>query len=136
MTPQSVYGAIALAFCSMAAMHAHAARSAEEWAQVAAGEVAQLDLQAIRKFGESQARFEVKISRADSASPAPEDHAPRTVRYMADCDLGTMVLVAVGLYDRSGQFAQTLMVPPGAADPVKPQQGSDEAKWIRRACLF
>ena len=117
-------------------LHAQQPRSAEEWAEVREGEIAHLDLQTIRKFGESQGRFDVLITWADSVRPPPQDYLPRTVRYAANCEEGTMVLVAVGIYDRNGQVAKTLVVPPGAADAVKPQKPSDQAKWVQRTCMF
>jgi hypothetical protein len=46
------------------------------------------------------------------------------------------MLAAVGLYDRNGNVAQTMVVPPRSIDPVKPVKGSDEAKWLQRVCMF
>jgi hypothetical protein len=136
MTPHPRFTAAVLALLTVAPAIAQQPRSAEQWAQVQEGELAQLDLQSIRKYGDSQARFEVLIGRADATRAAPEDYVPRTVRYMANCDESTITLAAVGLYDRNGQVAKTLIVPPGAGDAVQPAKGSEEAKWIRRACMF
>ena len=41
-----------------------------------------------------------------------------------------------GVFDRSGQLTKTMVVPPGAADPIKPEKGSQEAKWLQRVCMF
>ena len=127
---------IVLLLLAAAPLHAQQPRSAEEWAQVREGEAARIDLQTIRKYGDSQGRFEVLVAWADSTRPAPDDYALRTVRYMADCDAGTIMLAAVGLYDRNGNVAQTMIVPPRSVDPVKPAKGSDEAKWLQRVCMF
>jgi len=136
MPPRFAHASIVLALLAAAPVYAQQARSAEQWAQVQQGEVARLDLQTIRKYGDSQGRFEVLVAWADSSRPAPEDYAARTVRYMADCDAGTIMLAAVGLYDRNGNVAQTMVVPPRSVDPVKPVKGSDEAKWLQRVCMF
>lgn len=126
----------ALALVAVAPAHAQQPQTPEELAQVREGEVARLDLQTIRKYGDTQGRFEILIAWADSGRPAPEGYGPRTVRYMADCSEGTMMLAAVGLYDRNGQVAKTMLVPPRSVDPVKPQKGSDAAKWLQRVCMF
>ena len=136
MTLRFAHASIVLALLAAAPSHAQEPRSAEEWAQVQQGEVARLDLQTIRKFGDSLGRFEVLVAWADSSRPAPEGYAARTVRYVTDCDAGTIMLAAVGLYDRNGNLAQTMVVPPRSIDPVKPVKGSDEAKWLQRVCMF
>jgi len=136
MTPRLAYASIVLVLLAGAPLHAQQPPSAEKWAQVQEGEVARLDLQTIRKYGDNQGRFEVLVAWADSSRPAPEDHAARTVRYMADCDAGTIMLAAVALYDRNGNVAKTMLVPPRSVDPFKPAKGSDEAKWLQRVCMF
>ena len=73
---------------------------------------------------------------ADRSRPFPEDYIPRRVRYAVNCQEGTLTLAAIGLFDRAGQLMRTMVVPPGASDPVKPEKGSAEAKWIQRACMF
>jgi hypothetical protein len=110
--------------------------AAEVLAQPKAGEVAELDLQTIRRFGEKLGRFEVNILWADSAIPQPADFSPRRVRYAIDCEDQTMTLAAVAVFDSAGQLKRTLIVPPGAIDPVTPPKGSTERKWLRQACLF
>jgi hypothetical protein len=125
-----------LALVAGTPVHAQEPGSPESLAQAKAGEAARLDLQTIRKFGESQGRFEVVVAWADSTRPAPEDYGPRHVRYMANCDEGTIALAAIGVFDRSGQLTKTVVVPPGAADPIKPEKGSQEAKWLQRVCMF
>jgi hypothetical protein len=78
----------------------------------------------------------VNIVRADPGSAWPEGSGPRRVRYVIDCEEETMTLAAVGVFDNSGQVQRSLVVPPGAIDPVKPAKGSPEQKWLRKACLF
>jgi hypothetical protein len=137
MTPRFAQASIVLAlFAAAAPLYAQEPRSAEDWAQVREGEVARLDMQTIRKYGDIQGSFEVLITWASGSRAAPEDYAARTVRYMADCDAGTITLAAVGLYDRNGNVARTMIVPPRSVDPVKPAKGSDEAKWLQRTCMF
>lgn len=119
-----------------ASLHAQELPSAEALAQVQEGETARLDLDSIRKFGDVQGRFDVTVAWADSTRPAPEGYGARKVRYVANCEDGTMMLAAVGLFDRNGQLAKTLIVPPRAVDPVKPPKGTEQAKWIQRVCMF
>ncbi len=104
-------------------------------AKIGEGEVAELDTPSIRKFGDIQGRFDVKIARKDGAR-SPDGTTPRTVRFMVNCQEGTMAVAAVGLYDPSGQLAKTMVSPPGAVDPSKPEQGTQEAKWLQRVCMF
>jgi hypothetical protein len=55
---------------------------------------------------------------------------------MANCKDGTMVVAAVGLFDPSGQLAKTIVAPPRSIDEVKPEKGTQEAKWLQRVCMF
>jgi hypothetical protein len=109
---------------------------AETLSQPREGESASLDLQSIRRFGDTLGSVQVSVVWADSARPPPEDYLPRRVRYAVNCDEGTLTLAAVGVLDRSGQLQKTLVVPPGASDPVKPTKGSEQAKWVQRVCMF
>jgi hypothetical protein len=109
---------------------------AETLSQPREGESASLDLQSIRRFGDTLGAFQVSVVWGDSGRSPPEDYFPRRVRYAVNCDEGTLTLAAVGLLDRSGQLQKTLVVPPGASDPVKPAKGSGQAKWIQRVCMF
>jgi len=104
-------------------------------AKVREGEVAELDTPSITKYGELQGRFDVKIKRQDGAE-SPDGTTPRTVRFMTNCREGTMVVAAVGLFDPSGQLAKTMVSPPGAIDPAKPEKGTQEAKWLQTVCMF
>lgn len=127
---------IAAAALSGAIAHAQeAAHTPETLARVAEGEVGQLDVQSIVKYGEIQGRFDVFIKRGDD-TPSADGTTPRRVRYAVNCQEGTVVVAAVGLFDRSGQLSKTMVSPPGAVDPVKPEKGSDEAKWLQRVCMF
>jgi hypothetical protein len=110
--------------------------SLETLATVQESEKAQLDLQTIRKYGDVQGRFEVFVGWADAARPAPGTYTPRRVRYMANCEDGTMTLAAVGVMGQDGQVQKTIVAPPGSIDPVKPQKGSEQAKWLQRVCMF
>lgn len=136
MTPRIAYTLSVLALFAGAAAAAPDPGSPESLAQAKEGELARLDLQTIRKFGEAQGRFEVVVAWADSSRPAPEDYGPRQVRYMANCEEGTIALAAVGVFDRNGQLTKTMVIPPGGADPIKPEKGSQEAKWLQRVCMF
>jgi hypothetical protein len=109
---------------------------AEALAQPGEGETATLDMQTIQRYGETVGRFDVNIVWTDTSLPKPADHAPRRVRYMADCVEGSMTLAAVGLFDANGQLQKTLVVPPRASDPVKPEKGTPAAKWLQRVCMF
>ena len=136
MTARIAYTLSVLALFAGAAAAAPDPGSPESLAQAKEGELARLDLQTIRKFGEAQGRFEVVVAWADSSRPAPEDYGPRQVRYMANCEEGTISLAAVGVFDRNGQLTKTMVIPPGGADPIKPEKGSQEAKWLQRVCMF
>jgi hypothetical protein len=109
---------------------------AETLSQPREGESASLDLQSIRRFGDVLGSFHVSIVWADTTRPLPEDYFPRRVRYAVNCDEGTLTLAVVGLLDRSGQLQKTMVVPPGASDPVKPAKGTEPAKWVQRVCMF
>jgi hypothetical protein len=110
--------------------------SIESMAEVKEGEKAQLDMQTIRRYGEVQGRFEVVVAWADAGVQRPAGQAMRRVRYMANCQEGTMTLAAVGVFDNSGNVLKSMVAPPGALDPVKPEKGSEEAKWLQRVCMF
>jgi hypothetical protein len=136
MTARIAYTLALVALLAGASVHAQEPGSPESLAQAKEGEVARLDLQTIRKFGESQGRFEVVVAWADTSRPAPEGYGPRQVRYMANCEEGTISLAAIGVFDRNGQLTKTMVIPPGGADPIKPEKGSQEAKWLQRVCMF
>lgn len=110
-------------------------QDAETLARIAEGEVGELDTTTIRKYGDIQGRFDVHIKRRDGA-PSPSGVTPRTVRFMANCKDGTMVVAAVGLFDPGGQLAKTMVAPPGAVDPTAPEKGTQEEKWLRTVCMF
>ncbi|HZP88928.1 MAG TPA: surface-adhesin E family protein [Burkholderiales bacterium] len=105
-------------------------------AQIKDGEKARLDLQSIKKFGDTQGQFDVIVVWDETDRPKPADYLPRRVRYMANCEEGTMTVSAIGMFDRNGQIAKTIVAPPRSLDPIKPVKGSDEAKWIRQVCMF
>jgi hypothetical protein len=110
--------------------------SPEPLAEVKAGERADLDLQTIRRYGDIQGRFEVVVAPVDRSTVPADGPASRRVRYMANCEEGTMTLAAVGVFDSSGNVLKTLVALPGSLDPVKPEKGSEQAKWLRRVCMF
>jgi hypothetical protein len=127
---------LAAVLAVLAPARAQTPDSAEALATPQPGEVAELDLQSIKRFGDKAGRLEVNIVRADRGSAPPGSLGPRRVRYVIDCEEETMTLAAVGVFDTSGQVQRSLVVPPGAVDPVKPAKGSPEQKWLRKACLF
>jgi hypothetical protein len=93
-------------------------------------------MQSIRRYGDVLGTFQVSILWTDRSRPFPEDYTPRQVRYAVNCQEGTLTLAAIALFDRSGQLQRTMVVPPGASDPVKPEKGTEQAKWVQRACMF
>lgn len=100
------------------------------------GESADFDMQSISRYGDVLGTFHVNIQWTDRSRPYPEDYSPRRVRYAVNCQEGTLTLAAIGLFDRAGQLQRTMVVPPGASDPVTPEKGTEEAKWVERACMF
>lgn len=127
----------ALALAAVSFAHAQENLHAPDvLAQVKEGEKARLDLQSIKKYGEKQGQFDIIVTWNDAQGPKPDNYLPRRVRYMADCEEGTMTVAAVGLFDRSGQISRTVTAPPRSLDPIKPAKGTDEAKWIRQVCMF
>ena len=112
------------------------ALDAETLAQPKDGEAAKLDLQSIVRQGDVLGRFEVVVSWVDTTRQIPPDYLARRVRYITNCEEGTFTLAAVGLLDRNGNALKTMVVPPGAVDPVKPEKGTDAAKWVRRVCMY
>jgi hypothetical protein len=127
---------VVLTAATCAGVPALAEESAESLAQPREGEAAELDLQSIRRYGDRVGRFEVNIVWADPTRGRPEGSWPRRVRYAIDCEEETLALAAVGVFDGAGQLQRTMVVPPGAVDPVKPAKGTTEHKWLRKACLF
>jgi hypothetical protein len=109
---------------------------AEIAAQIKAGEKAQLDLRSIQRYGDIQGRFEVVIAAAEPDAKAEDGAAARRVRYMVNCEDGTMTLAAVGVFDANGNVLKSLVAPPRSLDPVKPEKGSEQATWLRRVCMF
>lgn len=125
--------AVALAFAMAPAVWAQDEYSPEGMAAIKEGEVARLDRDSVREFGQ-QMRFEISIGWGDGGAPKPEGHMRRIVRYVADCKDGTLLLVAVAVIDSSGFRVKTLLSPPGAADPIIPAAGSLQARWLKDAC--
>ena len=109
---------------------------AETLARPQEGETAKLDLQSIQRFGDVIGRFEVLVTWTDTTRAVPPGHYSRRVRYATNCVEGTYVLAAVGLIDRNGIGVKMMIVPPGAIDPVKPEKGTEAAKWVRQVCMF
>ena len=103
-------------------------------AQVKPGEKADLDLQSISRYGEVIGRFEIVIAMAEGAPNS--DAAYRRVRYISNCEEGTITLAAVGVFDGNGNVLKSLVAPPRSLDPIRPEKGSEQAKWLRRVCMF
>lgn len=114
---------------------AQQAQDPEVLAKIGEGEIGQLDSTTIRKYGDTHGRFDVHIKRRDG-SPSRDGITPRTVRFMANCKEGTMVVAAVGMFDPDGQLAKTMVSPPGAVDPHVPEKGTQGEKWLRTVCMF
>ena len=108
--------------------------SAETQATIKQGEVARLDRDSIGEYGPA-ARFEVSIVWNDAEGKRPVEHQSRIVRYVANCKEGTLTVAAVGVFDSTGMLVKRMMVPPGAADPLAPDTGSQQAKWLRDVCM-
>lgn len=107
--------------------------SAGTQAAIKAGEVARLDRDSIGEYGSTR-RFEVEIVWNEDAGQRPGDHKARKIRYVADCGAGTLTVAAVGVFDRSGMLEKRMIVPPGAAEPMKPEAGTPQAKWLAQVC--
>jgi hypothetical protein len=124
-----------LTWCLAAAPAAYAQdeNSPETQASIRKGEAAHLDRDSIGDYSSTK-RFEVGITWGDDGGPRPADHKNRRVRYVADCKAGTLTLATVALFDRTGMLEKSMIVPPGAADPFKPDAGSIQAKWLQDVC--
>ena len=105
----------------------------EAQAVIRDGEAGRLDRNSVSVYG-PLTRFEASIVWDEAAGQRPPGHMSRKVRYVAECKAGTLTLAAVGVFDSAGGLAKTLLVPPGAADPVAPKPGSTEARWLREVC--
>jgi hypothetical protein len=105
----------------------------EGMAAIKPGEVAGLDRDSIRDFGPTRS-FEASIVWGDTGAPRPEGHLRRNVRYVADCRAGTLLVAAVAVIDGSGARVKTMISPPGAADPMTPEAGSAQARWLQEVC--
>jgi hypothetical protein len=126
---------IFLTWCLAAASGASAQdeNSPETQASIRKGEAAHLDRDSIGDYS-SMKRFEVDIAWGDDAGPRPGDHKNRRVRYVADCRADTLTLVTVAVFDRTGMLEKSMIVPPRASDPFKPDAGSIQAKWLQNVC--
>ena len=113
--------------------HAQEQDAPEAQAAIKPGEAGRLDRDSIGEYGSTR-RFDVEITWGDTAGPRPADHKARRVRYLADCKAGTLTVVAVAVFDRSGMLEKRMLVPPGAVDPIKPEPGSPQAKWQTAVC--
>lgn len=113
--------------------HAQEQDAPEAQATIKPGEVGHLDRDSIGDYGSTR-RFDVEITWDEAAGQRPADHKARKVRYVADCKAGTLTVGAVAVFDRSGMLEKRMLVPPGAAEPIKPAPGSPEAKWQTSVC--
>ena len=131
---KSILGAvILLAVAAVSCTLAQEQSAPEAMAVIKDGEVGRLERDSLKGYGEI-ARFDVSIVWDDAAARRPAGHMARRVRYVADCKAGTLVVAAVSVFDSSGKVVQTMVFPPGAIDPVQPQEGSPEARWLRDVC--
>lgn len=122
-----------LALVACASATAQDQNTPEAWAVVKAGEEAHLDTGTISAPG-PLTRFEISIVWGGTAASRPPGYMARRVRYVADCKAGTVTVVAVGLFDTSGQPFKTLIAPPGAVEPSTPSTGTREEKWLQYVC--
>jgi hypothetical protein len=111
------------------------AGSAESQATIKQGELGRLDRDSIGEYGPAT-RFEVSIAWNDAEGKRPAEHQSRIVRYVANCKEGTLTVAAVGVFDSTGRLMKRMMVPPGAADPLTPDAGSPQAKWLKDVCAY
>jgi hypothetical protein len=109
--------------------------SAESQATIKQGEVARMDRDSIGEYGPAT-RFDVSIVWNDAEGKRPAEHHARIVRYVASCKEGTLTVAAVGVYDSTGMLVKRMMVPPGAVDPLTPEAGSPQAKWLKDVCAY
>ena len=124
---------ILLAVASVSRALAQEQSAPEAMAVIKDGEVGRLERDSLKAYGEI-AHFDVSIVWDDAAGPRPAGHTGRRVRYVADCKAATLVVAAVSVFDASGKLVKTLILPPGAVDPVQLQKGSPEARWLREVC--
>ena len=122
-----------LALIVITAAWAQDENTPEGMAAIRPGEVAGLDRDSIRDYGQTRS-FEASIVWGDTGAPRPDGHLRRNVRYVADCRAGTLTVAAVAVIDSSGARVKTMISPPGAADPVVPEAGSPQARWLQEAC--
>jgi hypothetical protein len=122
-----------LCLISVPAAHAQDDATPEAQAAIGTGDQARLDRDSIGDYGEMR-RFDVDIAWNDAAGPRPGDHKNRRARYVADCKAQTLTLAAVAVFDRTGLLEKRMIVPPGAADPIKPEAGTPQAKWLQEVC--
>ena len=115
------------------AVYAEDENSPDVQAAIKPGEAAQLDRDSIGEYGSTK-RFDVDLVWSGATGERPTAHKNRRVRYIADCKAGTLMLAAVTVFDRGGMAEKRMMVPPGAGDPIKPEPGSLEAKWLQSVC--
>jgi len=125
--------ALLLALSACCCAEAQDDATPEAWAVVKAGEEARLDIDMVSAVG-PLTRFEVTIAWGGSTASRPSDYIARRVRYAADCKAGTLMVVAVGLFDASGRAFKTLISPPGAAEAITPSAGTREKKWLDEVC--
>ena len=124
---------VMLALLAIAPVRAQDEDTTEGMAAIKPGEVAGLDRDSIRDFGQTRS-FEASIVWGDTGAPRPDGHLRRNVRYVADCRAGTLAVAAVAVIDSNGARVKTMISPPGAADPVEPETGSPQARWLQEAC--
>jgi len=119
------------------ALHAAATAAApstvEELAAIGAAEEAKLDKLGIVRSGDG-VRFDVAVTRRDSAQRPQGEPAARTVRYLGRCATKTLALSSVTTSDEYGKALKRYLVPPGGAQFSPPQPGSREAQWLDQAC--
>ncbi len=79
-------------------------------------------------------RFDVTVAWRDGFV-RPADAPPgKVIRYLTDCKVGELALAAVSTFTDGSQDRKTYGVAPGGWEFVKPEAGSREAMWMKKAC--
>ena len=109
------------------------AEAPEFYAEVKQGEKHQFE----KDFTRSEAgltRLMVTIKGVAEDQRPPDSPAYRKVRFVAKCELGTMALAGITLYDQQRRVTKVMVVPPGGSEFVAPTGGTPPSEWLEQAC--
>lgn len=110
-----------------------AANAPEFYAEVKKGEKYQFE----KDFTRSEAgltRLMVTIKGVAEDQRPPDSPAYRKVRFVAKCELGTMALAGITLYDQQRRITKVMVVPPGGSEFVTPNGETPPSEWLEQAC--